>query len=94
MHVEAKGVPKHVAVKIYNVVHLDDMAYKGQDELGRLTLHDGRVIENVEEIQVDPSKSTAAWQGTVFAGEVILAQAITTTLPGHTARLNEEYTRH
>lgn len=66
LHVEAKGVPKHVAVKIYNVVHPDDLAYKGRDELGRLTLHDGQVVENVEEIRADLIQIDSRLAGTVF----------------------------
>nr|EIU2702114.1 hypothetical protein [Pseudomonas aeruginosa] len=66
LHVEAKGVPKHVAVKIYNVVHPEDLAYKDQDELGRLTLHDGQVFENVEEIRADLIQIDSRLAGTVF----------------------------
>lgn len=52
-HVEAVGVPRHVRVKIYNVVHKDDRAYLEEGELGRLTLREGLVLENVKEIPAD-----------------------------------------
>lgn len=65
-HVEAKGIPKHVAVKIYNVVHTDDLAYKTREDLGRLTLHDGQVLEGVEEICADLIHIDSRLAGTVF----------------------------
>lgn len=66
MYVEAKGVPKHVGVKIYNVVHPDDLAFKDQNELGRLKLHDGQVFESAEEILVDVVHVDCRLAGTVF----------------------------
>lgn len=66
LSVEAKGVPAHVAVKIYNVVHPDDVSDKGVEALGRLTLHDGQKFENVEEIRSDLVHVNKRLAGTVF----------------------------
>ncbi|HGM7876852.1 TPA: hypothetical protein ACKQHR_001447 [Pseudomonas aeruginosa] len=52
-HVEAVGVPRHVSVKIYNVVHPDDRAYKENGELGRLVLKNGLELNSVEVINAD-----------------------------------------
>lgn len=52
-HVEAVGVPRHVSVKIYNVVHPDDRAYKENTELGRLVLKNGLQLDSVEVINAD-----------------------------------------
>lgn len=52
-HVEAVGVPRHVSVKIYNVVHPDDRAFKEYSELGRLVLKNGLELDSVEVINAD-----------------------------------------
>ena len=52
-HVEAVGVPRRGRVKIYNVVHQDDRQHHQKEELGRLVLQKGLVLDHVQEVHAD-----------------------------------------
>ncbi|QUG93324.1 hypothetical protein GR140_31785 (plasmid) [Pseudomonas putida] len=63
LHAEAKGVPGHVALRVYRVLQ---QGAKSNPVMGQLTLHDGQVIDNVEEVTTDLIHLDRRRAGAVF----------------------------
>lgn len=53
IHAETLGIPKHVSVKVYKVADTAGDSFGEGSAFGRLTVQGSRVLENVEELQVE-----------------------------------------
>ncbi|MCS8129822.1 hypothetical protein N1E91_11405 [Pseudomonas aeruginosa] len=63
LHAEAKGVPEHVALRVYRVRQQGAMCDR---VMGQLTLHDGQIIDSVEEVSTDLIHLDRRLAGAVF----------------------------
>lgn len=63
LRAEAKGVPEHVALRVYRVL---PQGAKSNRVMGQLTLHDGQIIDSVEEVATDLIHLDKCLAGAVF----------------------------